>query len=141
MENLERSVRLLQLLPSARFGLLRRLHLRRRRRTELYPYDVPQHYIGINGSLRNYRACGYLVHRAQTVISFCKNVTLERTFIALTILPILILSLLDCHIFLIFPTVVYACLLAVFDKSQDKTPNTEAEVESVSVEKETEQEV
>ena len=92
-------------------------------------------------------ACGiiglaaYLVHRAQTVISFCKNVTLERTFIALTILPILILSLLDCHIFLIFPTVVYACLLAVFDKSQDKTPKTEAEVESVSVEKETEQEV
>lgn len=79
-------------------------------------------------------ACGilglaaYLVHRVQTVISFFKNITIERTFIALTILPILILSLLDNHVFLIFPLLIYASLLAVFDESQKK-----AEVENIKV--------
>ena len=73
-------------------------------------------------------ACGivglaaYLLHRVQTVISFFKNVTLERTFIALTILPILLLSLLDVHLFVIFPTFIYSALLAVLIKSQDKAP-------------------
>ncbi len=77
-------------------------------------------------------ACGivglaaYIIHRVQTVISFCKNVTLERTFIVLTILPILLLSLLDVHIFIIFPTVIYSSLLAVLIKSQEKTPETDA---------------
>ncbi|MDE7083197.1 MAG: O-antigen ligase family protein [Clostridia bacterium] len=70
----------------------------------------------------------YLIHRVQTVISFCKNVTIERTFIALTILPILLLSLLDVHIFIIFPTVIYSCLLAVLIKSEEKTPEDAGEV-------------
>ncbi len=62
----------------------------------------------------------YLIHRAQTIISFAKNVTVERTFIVMTIMPILILSLLDVHIFNIFPTIIYSSLLAVLVKSQEK---------------------
>ena len=75
-------------------------------------------------------ACGivgiivYLAHRTQTVISFCKNITLERTFIALTILSILLLSLLDNHLFNIFPTIIYSSLIAILDKSEEKIKTT-----------------
>ncbi len=62
----------------------------------------------------------YTVHRVQTVVCYCKNITVERTFIALTIVIILMLSLVDMHIFNIFPTIIYSCLLAVLEKSQDK---------------------
>lgn len=62
----------------------------------------------------------YTIHRVQTVVSFCKNVTLERTFVALCILTILGLSLIDVHIFNIFPTIIYSCLLAVLVKSEKK---------------------
>ena len=62
----------------------------------------------------------YLAHRTQTVISFCKKITVERCFIVLTILSILLLSLLDNHIFNIFPTITYSALIAVLDKSEEK---------------------
>ena len=82
-------------------------------------------------------ACGtfglvaYLTHRVQTIICFFKNVTVERTFIALTVAALLLMSLLDMHIFNIFPTIVYACLIAALVKSQDKAPK-EAEVETTA---------
>lgn len=72
-------------------------------------------------------ACGifglaaYLLHRVQTVISFFKNITVERTLIALTIAVLLLMSLLDMHIFNVFPTIIYACLLAALIKSEEKT--------------------
>ncbi len=63
----------------------------------------------------------YLGHRIQTVLCFFKKVTVERTFIAMTILSILLLSLMDNHIFNIFPTIIYSSLIAILDKSQEKT--------------------
>lgn len=86
-------------------------------------------------------ACGifglaaYLLHRVQTVISFFKNVTTERTMIALTISALLLMSLLDMHIFNVFPTVIYACLLAALVKSEKKSPKAENEVKDVTEEK------
>ena len=71
-------------------------------------------------------ACGiiglivYLAHRTQTVISFCKNITVERTFIVMTALAILLLSLLDNHLFNIFPTIIYSALIAILDKTEEK---------------------
>lgn len=70
-------------------------------------------------------ACGavglitYAVHRTQTVISYIKNVTYERTYIALTILALLIVSLLDNHLFYILPTLVYGMLTAVLVQSEN----------------------
>ena len=70
-------------------------------------------------------ACGifglwaYLVHRVFTVISFCKNITIERSYIALAILCILITTLFDNHLFYIFPTILYGFLLAVLIKGQE----------------------
>lgn len=72
-------------------------------------------------------ACGiiglltYLIHRVQTIISFFKNITFDRTFIALTILALLIVCLVDNHIFNIFPTIIYSILIAVLVASEKKT--------------------
>lgn len=62
----------------------------------------------------------YLTHRAQTVISFMKNVTVERAFIAATIGAMLIISLFDNHIFNIFPTIIYSSLIAVLTAGEHK---------------------
>ena len=69
-------------------------------------------------------ACGicglivYLFHRVQTVISYFKRVTVERTFIAVTVLALLIVNLLDNHLFNIFPTLIYSFLIALLEKSE-----------------------
>lgn len=63
----------------------------------------------------------YAAHRIQTVICFFKNVTPERTFIAITVLGMLILSLLDTHLFNILPTLLYSFFMAVLDKTSKKT--------------------
>lgn len=73
-------------------------------------------------------ACGlvgliaYAVHRTQTVISFINNVTHERIFVALTLGALLLVCLLDNHIFYFLPTIIYAvlvALLSVTEKKQD----------------------
>ena len=69
-------------------------------------------------------ACGilgllaYAVHRVQTIISYFKNVTVDRSFIAVTVLAMLVTSLVDNHLFYIFPTIVYSSLIAILIKSQ-----------------------
>ena len=52
--------------------------------------------------------------------SFFKNVTLERFFIAVTVLAMLIISLMDNHMFNIFPTIIYSSLIAVLSASEQK---------------------
>lgn len=71
-------------------------------------------------------ACGimglltYAIHRIQTIISFFKNINYNRAFIALTILTLVGISLVDNHIFNIFPTIIYSCLLAILIASEKK---------------------
>ena len=62
----------------------------------------------------------YAYHRVQTVLSFFKNVTNDRLFIALTIVALLLVSLLDNHIFYIFPTIIYSMLVGVLALSEKK---------------------
>lgn len=72
-------------------------------------------------------ACGlcglitYVIHRTQTVISYINNVTHERTFIALTMAALLLVCLLDNHIFYFLPTIVYAVLLALLSVTEKKS--------------------
>lgn len=61
----------------------------------------------------------YLVHRVQTVTSFVKNPSIERTFIAITVLALLLLNLLDNHLFYLLPTLIYSALTSVMIKSQN----------------------
>lgn len=79
-----------------------------------------------NTPLQLLSSCGivgfgaYTVHRIQTVISVFKNVTIERAFIATSILAMLIISLFDNHMFNIFPTIIYSCLIAVLAAGEKK---------------------
>jgi len=63
----------------------------------------------------------YAVHRVQTVLSFLRNVTHERIFIALVISALLLVSLLDNHIFYLYPTIIYSTLIGVMSLSEKKT--------------------
>ncbi len=79
-----------------------------------------------NTFLQMLGACGalgitaYGVHRVQTIICYFKNLTVERTLIALTVCSLLLVSLFDNHMFNLLPTLVYSSLIAVLVKSQPK---------------------
>lgn len=55
----------------------------------------------------------YLVHRVQTLINFFTDITVNRSYIATTILAMLLVSLADNHIFYILPTFAYTALVSV----------------------------
>lgn len=79
----------------------------------------------------------YVVHRIHTVISLIKRPTRDRIFIALTIFALLIISLLDNHIFYILPTLVYSSLVAVLirsEKSDSAVEKPHADVDGHSTE-------
>ena len=85
-------------------------------------------YFYHNTLLQMAASCGiigfaiYVVHRCQTVISFLNNLTVERAIIGVTILALLVLSLLDVHMFDILPTMTYSSLLAVLVASEKGKP-------------------
>lgn len=60
----------------------------------------------------------YAVHRIQTIISYFKNITRERTLIALMLATFLIVCLLDNYIFYIMPTFTYVFLVVLLKKSE-----------------------
>ena len=65
----------------------------------------------------------YVVHRTQTVISVINNITNERVFIVMFLGVLLLMSLLDNHIFYFIMTAVYTLLvslLAVTEKKDKK---------------------
>lgn len=63
----------------------------------------------------------YVVHRITTVLCFCNNITADRSYVGLSIMVILLLSLVDVHMFDVLPTFVYSFLLAVV-VATDKKP-------------------
>lgn len=80
-------------------------------------------------------ACGgifgfaaYAVHRVQTVISFIRNITHDRIFITLTIAALLMVSLLDNHLFYLFPTIIYSMLVGVLTLSEKRVAEEKSSV-------------
>lgn len=96
-------------------------------------YIIPNMYH--NTFFQLLAACGicgitaYLVHRVFTLISFFKDMSLERSYIGLSILCILITTLFDNHLFYILPTIIYSFLLAIMIKGQK--PDEKKQPESV----------
>ena len=78
-----------------------------------------------NTVLQMLGACGavglaaYLFHRVQTVISFFKNITLERVYLAFTGGILLFVSLFDNHMFYLFPTLLYVGLVGLLNVSEN----------------------
>lgn len=72
-------------------------------------------------------ACGivglmvYVFHRVQTVISYINNRTPERTLVALTMCVLLLMSLLDNHLFYFITTIQYAILLSLLASTEKRT--------------------
>ncbi len=62
-------------------------------------------------------ACGliglmaYCIHRIQTIIEFLKHPSADKLIMAMIIIAILVMSLVDSHIFYMLPTVIYSALL------------------------------
>ncbi len=63
----------------------------------------------------------YLIYRARTVWLFVKKPTVERTFLGLMVLGLLGVSLLDNHMFNIYPCFFYAVALALAEHDLDRT--------------------
>ncbi|MBQ7386689.1 MAG: O-antigen ligase family protein [Clostridia bacterium] len=57
----------------------------------------------------------YLVHRVSTVVLFIKKRGRATTFIAISILALLLMSLVDCHFFNVGPVLFYSIMLAVME--------------------------
>lgn len=69
----------------------------------------------------------YIVHRIQTIWSFLKNITRERIYIGIILGVFLTICLLDNHIFYLFPTLLYAALIALLFATE-KTPEAPAKI-------------
>lgn len=65
--------------------------------------------------------CAYLYHRAQTVRLLLKKSSIERYFMGLCILGLLLTSLLDCHFFNFGPGFTYSALLLFMEIDHRKT--------------------
>lgn len=93
-------------------------------------YSTP--YMCHNTFIQLMSSCGllglvtYVVHRAQTIISFINRPTKDRAFIIFTVLSLMLTCLLDNHIFYFFPTAVYAVLIAYLSVTEKKKESAKA---------------
>lgn len=74
-------------------------------------------------------ACGggvamlaYLVHRVQTLRLLFRRPSVEKTFIALSVVALVLTSLLDCHFFNFGPGILYSALLAFAEGGAREQP-------------------
>ena len=58
----------------------------------------------------------YLYHRAKTILLLVKKPTIAKTFIGLSIVALIGMSLLDCHMFNIGPVLFYSIMLIFAEK-------------------------
>ncbi len=64
-------------------------------------------------------AAAYCWHRWQTVKLLARKHTIQNVYIYLSILAMLLMSLFDCHLFKIGPTIVYSMGLAFAEKQEN----------------------
>jgi len=60
----------------------------------------------------------YAYHRYQTLMLFWKKPNAEKTFVGISLAVIVLLSLLDCHLFNLGPTLFYSAALAYAEHKQ-----------------------
>ena len=77
----------------------------------------------------------YGVHRVQTILLFCKNRTIEKAFIAISLICLLAMSLLDCHLFNIGPAFFYSTALVFAENLGNKKLEQTKEPEKKDLQK------
>lgn len=75
-------------------------------------------YMQLLGSCGILGLLGYIAHRGTTVFSFIKNITFERILIVVDIAGLLAINLVDNHLFYLYPTLIYSCLIVMLVKSE-----------------------
>ncbi len=85
---------------------------------DIMPYMYHDTFFQLIGASGLFGLIAYVVHRIQTIVSYFRRPTRDRTFIALTLFALLILSLFDNHIFYLLPTLVYSFLVCIFIKAE-----------------------
>lgn len=83
-----------------------------------FPHMYHNTVLEMMGSCGIIGLLAYTAYSALTTVSYCKKITIPRTFIALTVLTVLINSLLDNHIFNIVHTMAYSFMIALLVKSE-----------------------
>ncbi|MDE6274668.1 MAG: O-antigen ligase family protein [Clostridiales bacterium] len=68
-------------------------------------------YVQILASCGTVGIVAYLFHRAQTLWLFFRRPTVEKTYIALTVASLILMSIVDCHFFNFGPGILYSVLL------------------------------
>ena len=82
--------------------------------------SAPEYYH--NTIIQMLGSCGivglfaYCFHRFQTVMLFIKNRSSVSFFMGMSILSLLLTSLLDIHLFNIFPAIFYSVILCIFER-------------------------
>ncbi|MCD8307765.1 MAG: O-antigen ligase family protein [Clostridia bacterium] len=80
-------------------------------------------------------ACGmvgllaYCIHRIQTIIEFVKNPSADKLIMAMSIVALLIMSLMDNHIFYMLPTIFYAGMLPFVCTDKKEEPMVQLSVQ------------
>lgn len=88
---------------------------------DIIPLMYHNTFMQLLGSCGTFALLAYMLHRTQTVISYAKNPSKERTYIAFTVLALLIMNLFDNHLFYILPTLVYSFMISLLIKSEKNT--------------------
>ena len=78
----------------------------------------------------------YAFHRFQTIKLIFKKPNAEKSFIGLSILALLLMSMLDCHFFNIGPTLIYSMALAFAENiGENIEPKNEENLKEKQTEK------
>lgn len=108
--------------------------------------DIAMGFVGLdiipymyhNTLMQMLGACGivgivtYVIHRAQTIISLARNLSLQRVYLAITLGVFLLISLFDNHLFYLFPTLLYTAMIGTL-KAGEKSADAEgAEVRATA---------
>ena len=84
---------------------------------EVYPYLYHNTVIQLLGSLGVVGTLAYAFHRVMTLRLVFKKPSVEKTFLGISILGLLLFSLTDVLFFKTYPTIIYSLMLLFMDKS------------------------
>ncbi len=95
--------------------------------TSFFPARWHNTIIQLLASTGSVGLIAYLYHRAKTIILIVKKPTYGKTFIGLSILSLIFMSMLDNHFFNIGPVLFYSIMLIFAEKlyTEDKEPETQ----------------
>lgn len=82
----------------------------------IFPARYHNTYVQILASCGSVGMIAYLYHRYQTLKLYLKDITVEKIFLGVCIASLILISILDCHLFNIGPALIYGGVLLCTEK-------------------------